>query len=171
MSSRTRGPVTSASDRVLPGWLVPTTLVLNLVGLGTSAYLTYEHFTGSTTLACPENDVVSCARVTESSWSSLLGVPVARVTMSIYIAIGVLAMFALCLPSVLRRSSALLDRVRLALSGVGLVLALYLVWAELFQIHAICLWCTVVHVVAFLLFAVLLFGQILIEPADLRSRR
>ncbi len=166
MSSRTRGPVTSASDRVLPGWLVPTTLVLNLVGLGTSAYLTYEHFTGSTTLACPENDVVSCARVTESSWSSLLGVPVAPLGLLFFV-----AMFALCLPSVLRRSSALLDRVRLALSGVGLVLALYLVWAELFQIHAICLWCTVVHVVAFLLFAVLLFGQILIEPADLRSRR
>lgn len=165
MSSRTRGPVTSASDRVLPGWLVPTTLVLNLVGLGTSAYLTYEHFTGSTTLACPENDVVSCARVTESSWSSLLGVPVAPLGLLFFV-----AMFALCLPSVLRRSSALLDRVRLALSGVGLVLALYLVWAELFQIHAICLWCTVVHVVAFLLFAVLLFGQILIEPADLRSR-
>ncbi len=165
MSSRTRGPVTSASDRVLPGWLVPTTLVLNLVGLGTSAYLTYEHFTGSTTLACPENDVVSCARVTESSWSSLLGVPVAPLGLLFFV-----ATLALCLPSVLRRSSALLDRVRLALSGVGLVLALYLVWAELFQIHAICLWCTVVHVVAFLLFAVLLFGQILIEPADLRSR-
>ncbi len=166
MSSRTRGPVTSASDRVLPGWLVPTTLVLNLVGLGTSAYLTYEHFTGSTTLACPENDTVNCAKVTESSWSSLLGIPVAPLGLLFFI-----GMLALCLPSVLRRSSALLDRVRLGLSGVGLVLALYLVWAELFQIHAICLWCTVVHVGAFLLFAAVLFGQILIEPADRRSRR
>ena len=166
MSSPTRGPAASASDRVLPGWLVPTTLVLNLVGLGTSAYLTYEHFTGSTTLACPENATVNCAKVTESSWSSLLGIPVAPLGLLFFV-----AMVALCLPSVLRRGSVALDRVRLALSAVGLGFALYLVWAELFQIHAICLWCTVAHVAAFLLFAAVLFGQILVEPADLRSRR
>ena len=45
-------------------------------------------------------------------------------------------------------------------------MALYLVWAELYRIHAICLWCTAVHVVTFLLWIVVLFGQILSGPAD-----
>ena len=46
----------------------------------------------------------------------------------------------------------------------------YLVWAELFKIGAICLWCTVVHVLTLALFVVLLFGQIMIEPAPARVR-
>jgi uncharacterized membrane protein len=57
--------------------------------------------------------------------------------------------------------------VRLAWLTVGLGMALYLVWAELYRIHAICLWCTAVHVVTFLLWIVVLFGQILSGPADL----
>ena len=36
--------------------------------------------------------------------------------------------------------------------------------AELFQIHAICLWCTGVHILTFLLFVTLLFGLVLSEP-------
>ena len=38
----------------LPGWLRSGALLLSLVGLLASAYLTYEHFTASATLACPE---------------------------------------------------------------------------------------------------------------------
>ncbi|GAB3929064.1 hypothetical protein GCM10029976_028010 [Kribbella albertanoniae] len=36
---------------------------------------------------------------------------------------------------------------------VGVVFVLYLVWAELFRINAICLWCTVVHALTLVLFA------------------
>lgn len=36
---------------------------------------------------------------------------------------------------------------------------LYLVYVELFQVDAICLWCTAVHVLAFALFAVCLIGS------------
>ena len=85
-----------------------------------------------------------------------------------------LAFFAgmawLCRPSMFRRPGVRWDRLRLAGVGVGLAMVLYLVWAELFKIHAICLWCTVVHVATFALFVALLFGQILIEPAPARVR-
>ena len=50
-------------------------------------------------------------------------------------------------------------------------MALYLVWAELYRVHAICLWCTAVHVVTFLLWIVVLFGQILSAPAEDARRR
>ena len=64
----------------------------------------------------------------------------------------------------LRRRSRRLDLVRLGLCGVGLITALYLLWAELFQVHAICLWCTGVHILTFLLFATLLIGNVFVEP-------
>jgi hypothetical protein len=49
-------------------------------------------------------------------------------------------------------------------------MVLYLVWAELYRIHSICLWCTAVHVVTFLLWIVVLFGQILSTPAPAAER-
>ena len=36
---------------------------------------------------------------------------------------------------------------------VGIVSVIYLVWVELFKVEAICLWCTGVHVLTFVLFA------------------
>ena len=50
-------------------------------------------------------------------------------------------------------------RIVAATSGVGFIL--YLIWAELFQINAICLWCTAVHLITLTLFGTLLIGQTL----------
>jgi uncharacterized membrane protein len=75
-------------------------------------------------------------------------------------------MTVLCLPPVWRRTSAALDTVRIVAAGVGLLMVCYLLWAEFVQIHAICLWCTGVHVITFVLFFALVFGQILRVPAD-----
>jgi uncharacterized membrane protein len=41
---------------------------------------------------------------------------------------------------------------------VGMVFVLYLIYTELFTLNAICLFCTVVHVITFLLFALIVFG-------------
>jgi len=75
-------------------------------------------------------------------------------------------MTVLCLPQVWRRTTATLDAVRIVAAGIGLLMVFYLLWAEFLKIHAICLWCTGVHVITFLLFFVLLFGQILRVPVD-----
>jgi uncharacterized membrane protein len=37
----------------------------------------------------------------------------------------------------------------------GIALVLYLIWAELFRVNAICLYCTGVHVLTFILFALI----------------
>ena len=141
--------------------MAPTALVWSGLGVLVSAYLTYEHFTGDGTLACPEGETVNCAKVTSSAWASFLGIPVAPLGLLFFV-----GMLVLCLPAVVRRPARWLDTARLAFSAVGLVMVLYLVWAELFQIHAICLWCTVVHVLTFALFITVLFGQLLAEPQD-----
>ena len=161
----TRAPIAPVTERhgarVRPAWLAPTTLVLVVAGLGLSTYLTYEHFTNNTTLACSIGGAVDCAKVTTSAWSTFMGVPVAVLGLVFFVvALG------LCLPSTWRRPEAWLDAVRLGWMTVGVGMVLYLVWAELFRINAICLWCTAVHVVTFLLWIVVLFGQILSAPAE-----
>lgn len=146
--------------RERPGWLAPTTVVLAVAGLLVSAYLTYEHYTDNATLACTVGGVVDCVKVTSSAWSTFMGVPVAPLGL-VFFAVTL----ALCLPGVWRRSERWLDPARLAWLSIGFAMALYLVWAELYKIHAICLWCTAVHVLSFVLWMVVLFGQILSGPA------
>jgi uncharacterized membrane protein len=160
MSRTSAASVTARSQtRSRPAWLAPISLVLVVVGLGVSAYLTFEHFTENATLACSIGGVVDCAKVTTSAWSTFLGVPVALLGLVFFV-----VALLLCLPSTWRRPEGWIDAVRLGWFTVGLGMALYLVWAELYRIHAICLWCTVVHVVTFLLWIVVLFGQILSGP-------
>ena len=44
---------------------------------------------------------------------------------------------------------------------VGVLFVFYLVWAELFQIDAICLWCTVVHALTLVLFGLVVVREAL----------
>ena len=149
-----------AAGRERPGWLALVSLALVVAGLLVSAYLTFEHFTANATLACSIGGVVDCAKVTTSAWSTFMGVPVALLGLLFFV-----VLLGLCWPSTWRRRERWLDPARLAWVTIGLGMALYLVWAELYRIHAICLWCTAVHVLTFLLWIVVLFGQILSGPA------
>jgi uncharacterized membrane protein len=54
-------------------------------------------------------------------------------------------------------------QVRLGLAGLGVVFVVYLIFAELFLINAFCLWCTAVHLLAFLLFAVVALASALAD--------
>ena len=66
----------------------------------------------------------------------------------------------LCSPLAWRSSESWISvaRALAVIPAIGLVL--WLVYAELFMIHTICLWCTLVHVLAFSLFAILmLYGS------------
>lgn len=141
-----------------PRWLPPVSLGLSVLGLLLALYLSYEHLTQNKTLACAESSTVNCAKVTESQWSSFLGIPVAYLGVLFFV-----SMVALTLPQVYRRSTRAVDLVRVVWCGLGLVFALYLVFAELYHIKAICLWCTGVHVVTLVLLLTLVFGSLLTE--------
>lgn len=128
--------------------------VIALVGLAVSAYLTVEHVTSSTTLACPESSTINCAKVTTSSYSTILGIPVAVLGLAYFV-----GMAALLSPAGWRRRW--LDPVRLAAVATGVAMVLYLVWVELFRVNALCLWCTAVHLCTFAL-----LGTVLWRVAD-----
>lgn len=138
------------------GWIPWTTLVLSVAGLAVAAYLTYEHFTASTTLACPDTGVVNCVKVTTSEYSDLLGIPVAVLGLAFFTAMTVLS-----LPSLWRTPSPWPTRLRLTAVTVGVAFVCYLIWAELFRINAICLWCTVIHALTLLLFTLVVIRQAL----------
>ena len=137
-----------------------------LAGLAVSAYLTVEHYSSSTTLACPETGVVNCVKVTTSSYSTLVGVPVALLGLLFFAAMSVL-----CAPVAWRASNPWVGRARLVGAVAGAVMVVYLVWAELFRIDAICLWCTGVHVVTLALFAVVVLDAALRPIEDISLAR
>jgi uncharacterized membrane protein len=123
--------------------------VICVLGLLDSAYLTYEHYTSSATLACSDTGAINCLKVTTSSYATIAGVPVALLGLVFFV-----VMTGLCLPAAWRSPSLPLHRARLAASVVGLLMVFYLVYVELFRLDAICLWCTFVHVLTFALFGV-----------------
>jgi uncharacterized membrane protein len=131
-------------------------LALCLVGLALGGYLTYEHYSASSTLSCPDTGAINCLKVTTSAYSKVFGVPVALLGL-LYFA----GMTALCSPPAWRSSDRRVPLLRLAGAGLGVVFVLYLIWVELFAVNAICLWCTAVHVVTLLLFALLVFDYAL----------
>jgi len=136
-----------------PAWVWLAALALAVAGLGVAVYLTVEHYTAATTLACPERGTVNCQKVTTSAQSRFLGVPVAVWGLSYFV-----GMVALNLPWAWRARRPAVRWGRLAAATGGVLFVFWLLYAELFVIDAICLWCTAVHVLAVALFAVVALG-------------
>jgi hypothetical protein len=84
--------------------------------------LTIEAFTTGVTLACPEGETINCAKVTESEWSKLFGIPVAPLGLAFFA--GMAWLSAVDVPAPRRPLGSGLAGV-----GVGLAMVLYLVWA------------------------------------------
>jgi uncharacterized membrane protein len=154
------------SARKVPGWVPVTTLGLSLAAVGIASYLTVAHYTDPTTLACPDTGIVNCALVTTSSWSVVLGVPLAVLGL-----VWALVMTALTVPWAWRSGTRWVDGARLAASGAGAAMVLYLVYVELFRIGAICLWCSAIHVTAVCLFGVILAARASSSAVAARPRR
>jgi uncharacterized membrane protein len=133
----------------IPRWITVSSLVLALAGLAVAGYLTIAHYASSSILACSSSGLVNCELVTTSAQSKFLGMPVALLGL-----IWFVAMTALCLPAALGSTDRRVHVVRLLASVLGIGFVLWLIYAELIIIGAICLWCTVVHVIAFGLFAI-----------------
>jgi uncharacterized membrane protein len=145
-----------ASPAAVPAWLQWTTWVLSFGGLGVSVYLTIAHFNTSVSLACPATSTINCEKVTTSPQSYAFGIPVAVLGLAFY-----LFMVAANSPWAWRATRPpwpLLRWARLGSVIVGMIFVLYLIYAELYKIGAICLWCTSVHVITFCLFALIVFG-------------
>jgi len=134
-------------------WLQIATLVLALGGLGVSIYLTIAHFTETALAGCSESGLVNCTKVTTSPESYVFGIPVAVLGLAFFV-------FAVAIMSPWAWQSARREvhLVRIASMVVGIGFVLYLIYAELFTIGSICLYCTSVHAITFVLFVLTMFA-------------
>jgi uncharacterized membrane protein len=150
-----------------PAWVRWTSLALSLAGLGVSIYLTIAHYTSTSILACSSKGYVDCAKVTTSAQSVVFGVfPVAVLGLAFYV-----FMTAANSPWGWRMRVPLVWWARIGSAVVGIGFVLYLLYAEIIQIGNICLWCTSVHVITFLLFVLLVFTATLSGGATARDGR
>ena len=138
-----------------PRWVAPTNFVIALAGVAVATYLTVAHYTSPDVLACSSTGVINCERVTTCAQSVVSGIPVAVLGL-----VWFLAMAVLCSPWAWRSPASWIRITRQVAVWTAMAFVLWLVYAELFVIRAICLWCTVVHVLAFALFViVVLYGN------------
>ena len=79
----------------------------------------------------------------------IFGIPVAVLGLAFFV-----PMIVLCLPAAWRTADRRIHLARLILAITGVGMILYLIIAELFIIKAICLWCSGVHLVTFILFVI-----------------
>jgi uncharacterized membrane protein len=143
----------------VPWWLPALSLFVAVAGIGVAIYLTIAHFDESVSLACSDNGTVNCGKVTTSDQSYFLGLPVAVLGLAYFVGI-----VPLLVSAAWRSPLWVVRAARVVASAIGILFIIRLVYAEMFWIHAICLWCTAVHVLTFLLFVVILFGTAITAP-------
>jgi uncharacterized membrane protein len=148
------------AGRRVPPWVIDSSAILVAIGLADAAYLTITHFSEGVRLACSDSGTIDCARVTTSPQSYIVGVPVAVLGLVFFVVYAIL-----CAPPAWRSPKPLVRYARLAWAIGGVCTVVYLIYAELFEIDAICLWCSLVHVVTVALFVVVLMGEALVEGA------
>ena len=144
-------------------WQPLATLLLSVAGLGIATYLTIAHF-DKVALVCSDNGAINCAKVTTSPQSEIVGIPVAMLGLLFFI-----PMIVLCLPAAWRSADRRIHLARLLLAVTGVAMILYLIIAELFIIKAICLWCSGVHLVTFVLFVIIVTASPLVLSPDYGS--
>jgi len=126
-------------------------LICSVLGLADAAYLTAEHFTQNVFAGCPANTTFNCVKVTTSAQSHVFGIPVAVLGLAFFV-----FMVAVNSPWGWRARWPAVHWARVASVVVGMIFVIYLIYAELILINAICEYCTGVHILTFLLFGLIL---------------
>ena len=138
-------------------WQPMVTLALSIIGLLGSIYLTISHFE-TRFFICPE--LGPCEKILTSNSSHFLGIPVPILGLAYFA-----PMSLLCLPTAWHSADRRIHLARLILSILGIGMIIYLFAEELFIIQSLCVWCSIIHFVGFLLFAIIVTAS----PALLTS--
>jgi uncharacterized membrane protein len=117
-------------------------VVLGLIGLGVTIYLTVVHYGGFVVLCAAKGN--PCAQVQSSIYSEVFGIPVAVLGLVGYV---------LILGSLLVPASEYSRIATLGVTLFGFVFSAYLTYREVFTLQEICEWCVSSAVLMTLLFA------------------
>ena len=126
-------------------------MLLAVIGMLVSAYLTYQHFKPVGGAFCNVNDYVSCDIVNKSIYSEIFHIPVAILGFAAY-AIIFAAAFGLLkekLPSYALELVAFF-------TGASLGFSIYLTAMEFFVLRAVCIFCVTQQIIIIIIFIILL---------------
>jgi uncharacterized membrane protein len=136
------------SDRAL----VAAAALAALVGLAISIYLTVVHY-AALPLVCSTTGIISCERVLGSPYSVIAGsaLPTSAAGIAWFSVSAALAAVQLGRP----RSPRLVGW-HLVWSVAGLGTVIFLVFVEIVQLGALCIWCTSAHALVVMTFLIAL---------------
>ncbi|MBU1202657.1 vitamin K epoxide reductase family protein [Patescibacteria group bacterium] len=117
-------------------------LTLGLIGFADALYLTVSHYTGD--IAC--SVISGCQEVLVSPYSEIFGLPIALFGAAYYLFIFLTAVFYLDTKHILA------FKVLGYLPIIAFVFSLYLVYLQIFVIHAICQYCMLSALTSTLIF-------------------
>ncbi len=119
------------------------------IGFIDATYLTMLHFLNR----IPPCSIGSCEIVTTSTYSVIFGIPVALLGALYYLALlAVIITFATSDPLVDGQKKYLALRVLATIVSIGMLFTLFLVYLQLFVLHAICLYCMLSATTTLILF-------------------
>ena len=140
-------------------------VAMSAVGLWASGTVVVIYYTlGQQLPLCPTGNYfgihLDCGAVLGSSYSKVFGVPLELLAVFYFIVnLGLVYLIAFGSDRFWRRSLSVLFGWRF----IGLAIVPYLVFVELFLLHAVCVYCTIMHVAIIIDFAVisyvLFFGK------------
>lgn len=126
-----------------------TMIVLGLVGLVVSGYLTAVHYTEAP-LVCLGTS--GCETVNRSAYSEVAGIAVALLGAGAYLMI--LGLLGAETSQLIQRQTAVLGVFGLALAGA--LYSAYLTYVEIFLLRAICSWCVISAIIMTAIFTLAL---------------
>lgn len=135
------------------GTVLRLVLVLSLVGLAVSGYLTYVHYNRAEGV-CPIGG--GCFDVWDSEYSVIFGIPVALIGFLGYIALFGMSYLRLYYPELGIAEN--FPTYMLLISIVGAGFSIYLTLIEIFVIQAICDWCFSAFLVMMAILGLLAYG-------------
>ncbi len=112
----------------------------SVAGLGVAIYLTFVHYSAAA-LVCSASGTIDCERVLNSGYGVIAGTAVPTSAAGI-VWFGVATVLAFTGPR----------RTQQAWSVVGILTVVYLVFVEIVQLGAICIWCTAAHALVVVIF-------------------
>jgi uncharacterized membrane protein len=136
------------SDRKL---LIAAALA-GVIGGAISVYLTVVHY-AALPLVCTTTGIISCERVLSSPYSIIVGSGLPTSAAGI---VWFIVSAALALAQLSGRRPPALVRWHLAWSAIGLVTVIYLVFVEIVDLGALCLWCSTAHALVVITFIITL---------------
>lgn len=130
-------------------WLYQISIVLVVIGIGISGYLSYTRLT-NTAVQCVESGAFNCELVQSSTYSKIAGIPIAYLGLLTYLALGALLVFQDRIAFL--RSYGIMLQFGIVL--FAFLFSLWLVYLQVVQLEALCPWCLGHEVTMTLLFIV-----------------